>query len=156
MHQVKKYYDPDGNVHGVLPGTWNNISPFTEAVAIENGWDVEVHYVEDIEQPVQDDSKFRLVCEQFRGLCAQIGRFIGIEDFRGGFDEYATFINSPAAQQNMEVALMYAVQWSAMNELCKYEGMKNGLGQPDWWYRCWELANEGQNPQEESSEESIE
>ena len=27
--------------------------------------------------------------------------------------------------------------WSAANELCKYEGSKIGLGQPDWWYDCW-------------------
>jgi len=33
-----------------------------------------------------------------------------------------------------------AIQWSAANEQGKYFGSKIGYGQPQWWYRCWQLA----------------
>ena len=33
--------------------------------------------------------------------------------------------------------LQLAIKWSAVNELCLYEAKKIGIGQPDWWYRCW-------------------
>lgn len=44
--------------------------------------------------------------------------------------------NHPLANTNQGLFLI--AQWSALNERCKYQGAKVGLGQPSWWYKCWE------------------
>lgn len=85
-----------------------------------------------------DDTAFRAACQQFRDICGQIGTAIGVENFRGGFDEMTLFQRSPA--YGTVEGLQLAVAWAAANELCKYEGQKLGYGQPDWWYTCWQQA----------------
>lgn len=94
------------------------------------------------EEPVQaappDTTAFDGACAKFRAICAQIGTAIGVEDFRGGFDEMTVFQESSA--YNTMPGLQLAIAWSAANELCVYEGAKLGLGQPEWWYTCWEQA----------------
>ena len=85
-----------------------------------------------------DDTAFRAACQQFRDICGQIGTAIGVEDFRGGFDEMVQFQQSPA--YGTVEGLQLAVAWAAANELCKYEGQKIGCGQPDWWYNCWQQS----------------
>ena len=92
---------------------------------------------------IEDDGQptpFEAACAQFRTLCAQIGEFIGDADFKGGFDEYTEFAMSEAYQQSPVQGNALAIQWSALNELCKYEGAKAGYGQPEWWYKCWSEA----------------
>ena len=92
---------------------------------------------------IEDDGQptpFEAACAQFRTLCAAIGDFIGDAEFRGGFEEYTVFATSEAYASNPVKGNALAIQWSALNELCKYEGAKIGLGQPDWWYKCWEGA----------------
>lgn len=71
----------------------------------------------------------------FRAVCTDIGALLGVEDFRGGFDEMQTF--QASEMFNTMPGLRLAIEWSAANELCKYEGAKIGLGQPDWWHECW-------------------
>ena len=93
-------------------------------------------------KPAQTLSKFEQSCQLFIALCGEIGEFIGDPEFRGGFDEYAVFATSEAYQANPVKGNALAIQWSALNERCKYEGAKNGYGQPEWWYKCWELAGE--------------
>lgn len=106
-------------------------SPMTEERFVAHGGKIK-----DDGQP----SPFEAACAQFRTLCSQIGAFIGDADFKGGFDEYTEFATSEAYKSNPVQGNALAIQWSALNELCKYEGAKIGLGQPDWWYKCWELA----------------
>ena len=69
-----------------------------------------------------------------------IGNAIGDDNFRGGFDEMAIFQQSSAVDSLSGIQL--AVAWSAANELCKYEGHKLGLEQPEWWYECWRDSGE--------------
>lgn len=83
-----------------------------------------------------DTTAFDAACQQFRTICAQIGAAIDQPDFKGGFDEMALFAQSPV-YSTIE-GLKLAMSWSASNQLCKYEGQKLGLGQPDWWYHCWQ------------------
>jgi len=89
--------------------------------------------------PPPDSLAFDAACAKFRQLCAKNGAAAGIENFRGGFDEMAAFQASTV--YGTVAGLQLAVAWSAVNELCKYEGSKLGYGQPDWWYRCWEVAD---------------
>lgn len=128
-----KHYTINGKTTDYLPDPCNGVSPMTDARFVWLGGTIE------------DDglpTPFEAACAQFRALCASIGEFIGDPDFRGGFDEYAVFATSEAYQANPVQGDALAIQWSALNELCKYEGSKEGYGQPDWWYRCWELAEQ--------------
>lgn len=95
-----------------------------------------------VEPQRQDETEFKAACKLFRDVCSQIGEFIGDENFRGGFDDYAKFINSPAAKQSKASASLLASMWNGANEYAKYEGLKLGYGQPQWWYKCWEYTDE--------------
>ena len=95
-----------------------------------------------------DTSLFDTACANFRQVCSMIGEFIGVENFHGGFDEYAVFIQSEAAQSNPAQASLLAAMWSGTNEYAKYEGAKLGYGQPEWWYRCWSIPY-GETQEEE-------
>lgn len=79
---------------------------------------------------------FNTACKAFRAVCADIGALLGIENFRGGFEEVTAFSELP--QFKTLDGLHLAMEWSAANELCKYEGAKIGLGQPEWFYKCWD------------------
>ena len=91
-----------------------------------------------------DYTAFNAACDQFRLVCTQIRQFTGIDDFRGGFNEFASLLNSAAFQANPVQGNTLALLWSGANEYCIYEGGKVGLGQPQWWYKCWE-SELGQN-----------
>lgn len=95
-----------------------------------------------------DTSLFDTACANFRQVCSMIGEFIGVENFHGGFDEYAVFIQSEAAQSNPAQASLLAAMWSGTNEYAKYEGGKLGFGQPEWWYHCWSIPY-GETQEEE-------
>ena len=83
-----------------------------------------------------DMTDFNAACASFRQVCAEIGQLIGVQNFKGGFDEMAEFQASQAAYTDTGVIL--ALRWGAADKLCTYEGGKVGLGQPEWWYKCWE------------------
>jgi hypothetical protein len=92
-----------------------------------------------------DDTAFKLASRSFRNVCAQIGQFIGDDSFRGGFEDYDKFINSPVAQSAIAQASMLASMWSGANEYLKYEGRKLGYEQPENFYKCWEYSDEELN-----------
>jgi hypothetical protein len=129
-----KTFEYDGKIYDKLPDplktAGGEVSPMTEKLFVQLGGTIE-----DDGEP----TPFEAACAQFRTLCAQIGAFINAPDFKGGFDEYTEFATSEAYQQNPVQGNALAIQWSALNELCKYEGAKEGYGQPDWWYKCWEV-----------------
>lgn len=91
----------------------------------------------EIVAPSIDTSAFDSACEAFKSVCSEIGALIGDTNFKGGFDEMLIFKDSPI-YSTIE-GLQLSISWSAANELCKYEGSKIGLFQPDWWYKCWGL-----------------
>lgn len=129
-----KYYTIDGITTKYLPDPCNGVSPMTEARFLELGGEIY-----DDGTPTHEE-EFEEACAMFRTLCAQIGQFIGNPDFHGGFGEMASFASSEAYQQNPVMGNTLSIQWSALNEECKYFGSRIGLNQPDWWYRCWELV----------------
>ena len=79
---------------------------------------------------------FDNACMQFRQVCNQIKQLLGLQEFKGGFDQMAIFQASEKANTIEGIGL--AMKWSALNQLCKYQGNKLGYGQPQWWYKCWE------------------
>lgn len=87
-----------------------------------------------------DMTAFNAACEQFRAVCKQIATVAELPNFKGGFDEMGAFQQSAAFASTEGIQL--AIAWSAANDYCVYEGAKVGLGQPEWWYKCWEDAND--------------
>lgn len=100
-----------------------------------------------------DPTEFNESCEQFRTLCHTIGRIIGDDSFKGGFDEIPklfAFISNLDLTSTQDL-IIYAqttqlvFSWIALNESCKYLGSKLGYNQPAWWYQCWSMeTNEPQ------------
>ncbi len=113
-----------------------SISPVSEATFLANGGTIENN-----EAPSPEE-EFAAAASEFRMLCDEIGQFIGDPSFTGGFEEMAVFHGASSAQDNPMTAYAFALRWMELNELCKYKGSKIGLGQPAWFYRCWELAEE--------------
>ena len=128
-----KHYIFDGGACDRLPDPFRGCSPMTEARFVALGGVIENDGL---------PSPFEAACAAFRTLCSEIGSFIGDPDFRGGFDEYAVFASSEAYAADPVNGNALAIRWSALNELCKYEGAKIGLGQPAWWHECWRLAEQ--------------
>ena len=151
-----KFYIYDNISSTTLPDPFHNTSPMTESLFVEMGGRIE-------EVATQFEIEFQEACIMFRTLCDQIGQFIGNPDFHGGFGEMAAFAQSEAYQQNPVMGNTLAIQWMALNEECKYFGSRIGLGQPDWYYRCWELVGldlhdyptEENESQEENQEEEV-
>ena len=129
-----KLYTFDGQTFKSLPDPFQNMSPMSDELFEQLGGTIT-----DDGTPTQEQ-EFEAACAQFRTICAAIGQFIGADNFHGGFGEMASFASSEAYQANPVMGNGLAIQWSAANEQGKYFGSKIGLGQPQWWYRCWELA----------------
>ena len=127
-------YEYEGETFKTLPDPFLNMSPMTDELFIELGGTIT-----DDGNP-SPEQEFEAACAQFRTICAAIGQFIGADNFHGGFGEMASFASSEAYQANPVMGNSLAIQWSAANEQGKYFGSKIGLGQPQWWYRCWQLA----------------
>lgn len=127
--------DPDPFQEGafILPGNSTFTEPPEEKPGFLRIWNGSAwEYAED---HTRDD--FNAACAQFRTVCASIASATGNPDFRGGFDEMTAFSQTPV-YQTFE-GLQLAMAWSAANELCVYEAKKIGIGQPQWWYVCWEM-----------------
>ena len=127
-------YEYEGETFKTLPDPFLNMSPMTDELFVQLGGTIT-----DDGNP-SPEQEFEAACAQFRTICAAIGQFIGAENFHGGFGEMASFASSEAYQANPVMGNSLAIQWSAANEQGKYFGSKIGLGQPQWWYRCWQLA----------------
>lgn len=97
-------------------------------------------YNEKLQKLSKQHENFRNACKQFQDVCKQIKTALNLQEFKGGFDEMIVFQNSEFSK-TVE-GLQLAIKWSAVNELCLYEAKKIGIGQPDWWYRCWQYKFE--------------
>ena len=129
-----KLYTFNGQTFKSLPDPFQNMSPMSDELFEQHGGTIT-----DDGTPTPEQ-EFEAACAQFRTICAAIGQFIGADNFHGGFGEMASFASSEAYQANPVMGNSLAIQWSAANEQGKYFGSKIGLGQPQWWYRCWQLA----------------
>lgn len=133
-----KTYTIEGKAYKELPNplrlsNGDSYSPVTEAL------------FEGLGGVIEDDGEpttFEVACSQFRQVCKAMGEFLGEPNFKGGFDEYTNFATSQAYKDNPVLGNSLAIQWAGTNEFCKYEGSKIGLGQPEWFYKCWEMAQD--------------
>lgn len=99
-----------------------------------------------------DTTEFDNACAQFRQICGQIEIATELPGFKGGFDEMTEFQQSPVFSTLAGVQL--ALAWDAADKLCTYLASKLGIGQPEWWYRCWGIdPNAVETPEEESESE---
>lgn len=96
--------------------------------------------------PAPDTTDFDAACAQFRDICYTIRQAIGDPDFKGGFEEMVKLQQAPI--YNTIEGLQLANAWSALNDLCTYEGKKIGLGQPEWWHTCWDQVAPQPEPEE--------
>lgn len=126
-----------------LPTKWiyqnSTVLGLTEANMSHFGWEKRTREIEVPEPPTIDRTNFDTACEKFRTICTAIGQLIDEPDFKGGFDEMTEFESSENATTPEGIAM--ALQWLACDKLCTYEAMKIGLGQPEWWYECWQSEN---------------
>ena len=84
---------------------------------------------------VVNDAGFVTACEYFRQICSEIGELIGDSEFKGGYDDMPIFYANASYKTDKGVQL--AIAWAGVNDLCKYEASKLGIGSPDWWSMCW-------------------
>ena len=118
------YISPDDQRFDYLPAAYNGTSPLCESNCERFGWKIMTEEVEDEQLQEMDDTEFKKACALFRDVCRKIGAFIGDENFKGGFEDYAKFINSSAAKSSKASASLLASMWSGANEYLKYEGEK--------------------------------
>ena len=138
------FIDEDGHEEKRLMRIFNP----TDEQYREAGWTWQ-----DPPTPVPDPSyeryrqEFLAACGQFRAVCAQIQQAAGFETFKGGFDEMVEYQQSEV--YNTFPGVQLAIAWNAANELCTYLGSKIGLGQPEWWYDCWQQVEPEPTPEPE-------
>jgi len=137
---ITYYISPDNQRFDVLPSSYNGTSPLCEANCERFGWQIMTE--QSIDPLPPDDTEFKKACKMFRDICEEIQEFIGDDTFKGGFEDFEKFINSSAANKSRATASLLASRWDGANEYCKYEGSKIGLGQPAWWYKCFEYTDE--------------
>ncbi len=88
-----------------------------------------------------DMTNFEAACDTFRSICEQIKTFAGLETFRGGFEEALAFLNSEAFINDKLTGTYLFSLWQGADKSVTYEASKVGIGQPDWWKKCWEIVD---------------
>lgn len=86
-----------------------------------------------------DPAAFDAACGAFKEVCAQIKEFAGFDDFKGGFEEAMAFLQCAAFAADKAQGTYLFSLWQGADKAVTYEAGKIGLGQPEWWYRCWGL-----------------
>lgn len=82
---------------------------------------------------------FDNACALFRSVCDEIGTFIGVE-FKGGIEEYNTFMQSSAYLNAKQDGLELAVKWIGADKACVHEATKLGIKSSEWWKICWNIT----------------
>lgn len=82
-----------------------------------------------------DTTDFDLACGYFKQICGDIGKLMGEENFKGGYDDMPRFYAHPTYKTAQGMQL--AIAWAGANEFCNHEAKKLNLDSPQWWYKCW-------------------
>lgn len=73
---------------------------------------------------------------RFRAVCIRVRELTGIQDFRGGYDEWRVLAMDEQWVDNHDLHLL-SRQCDAINLETNYEAGKLGIMSPKWWYECW-------------------
>ena len=102
----------------------------------ELGWKyIESRFIGEKFLGMLTDEEFDKACEYFRQICGEIGALMGVEDFKGGYEDMPVFYAHESYKTDKGMQL--AIAWSGCNDFCNHEAAKIGLGSPAWWYKCW-------------------
>ena len=137
---MKIYTDKYGNVwKGACPNPFRidglSISPMTDEEFIELGGTIE----DDGEVLTPEQKAFRdsECCVQFRALVAEVQEKTGIDDFYGAYEDIPRLRQTEYAQQHPDEMSYYTSLFAALDGWCNKDAKKYGLGQPAWFYVCW-------------------
>lgn len=86
----------------------------------------------------------------FKPTCEQIGMLIGVDNFKGGFDEIPKLYEfilkldttTTEGLQKLLTAHTLAIKWEASDSYCKHESNKLRWKPAEWWKFCWQQAEE--------------
>lgn len=162
---MKKQYIFQGTTYDKIPDPLpieGGLSPVTEETFRFYGGQI----VETIDPK---EVEFEEACRGFRYTCYQVRVLVNDPSFKGGIDEMRDLLKTGVATKYPKEFPQLSTMFQWYDKECTYLGGKLNLGQPAWWYRCWELAPEGEweqflaqlmNQQDESTtdpyEEAIE
>ena len=113
--------------------------------------------------PVTNDSTdlYQAFLTYFQPACEDIGKLIGVQDFRGGYDDmpllYAYILHLDKTTEEGKRAIIdahtIAFRWEAANAYCNHESNKLGWKPSIWWKWCWQQWESGaQGATEETPE----
>lgn len=129
-----KQYVYKGATYKTLPDPLENTSPISEETFIQMGGTIIT-----IETP--EEREFKEACRGFRELCYLVRPIVGDPNWRGAIEEIRDALKDPRVVRHPDFQyLSTMLTW--YDKECTYLGSKIGLGQPGWWYRCWEYEQE--------------
>ena len=134
-----KYYTYNGITTTELPKILKTpdgtISPVSEEEFVKQGGVI----TEDEETLTPEQKAFRdsECCVQFRALVAEVQEKTGIDDFYGAYEDIPRLRQTEYAQQHPDEMSYYTSLFAALDGWCNKDAKKYGLGQPAWFYVCW-------------------
>ena len=134
-----KYYTYNGVTTTELPKILRTpdgmISPISEQTFTDYGGVI----TEDEETLTPEQREFRDsdCCVQFRALVAEVQGKTGVDDFYGAYEDIPRLRQTEYAQQHPDEMSYYTSLFAALDGWCNKDAKKYGLGQPAWFYVCW-------------------
>lgn len=86
--------------------------------------------------------------KQFRKSVYALQEFLHDPTFMGGFDEDYKVRESSYTKADKLTAVELVEEWHGANDKAVYRSGLIGLGQPEWYFKCWECKGED-DPMEE-------
>lgn len=134
-----KYYTYNGVTTTELPKILKtataSISPVSEEEFVKQGGVITED--EEILTPEQKAFRDSDCCVQFRALVAEVQGKTGIDDFYGAYEDIPRLRQTEYAQQHPDEMSYYTSLFAALDGWCNKDAKKYGLGQPAWFYVCW-------------------
>lgn len=134
-----KYYTYNGVTTTELPKMLRTpngtISPVSEEEFVKQGGVITED--EEILTPEQIEFRDSDCCVQFRALVAEVQEKTGVDDFYGAYEDIPRLRQTEYAQQHPDEMSYYTSLFAALDGWCNKDAKKYGLGQPAWFYVCW-------------------
>lgn len=134
-----KQFSYNGVIYNEIPdplvlSDGSMISPVSENTFIQYGGDV-------ILTETAQEREFREACRGFRELCYRVRPIVGDDNWRGSIDEIRDALTDPKVISHPDFQFL-STMLTWYDKECTYLGGKIGLGQPAWWFKCWEYEQE--------------